>query len=98
MLYAKTKDGQLILREVAQCPKDEIDEFQNIEKYGYFNTNNLWVNLKVLSQKIIENNGIIPLPLILNEKNVDDLDVYQIETAMGAAISIFENSKTISSA
>ncbi|MCD4817714.1 MAG: UTP--glucose-1-phosphate uridylyltransferase [Candidatus Cloacimonetes bacterium] len=92
---AETKDGQLILREVAQCPDDEMAEFQNIEKYGYFNTNNLWINLKSLSDKIAENKGIIPLPLILNEKNVDGIDVYQIETAMGAAISIIENSKAV---
>ena len=41
---AETKEGQLILREVAQCPEEDIEEFQNINKYKYFNTNNFWIN------------------------------------------------------
>ena len=48
---AETKTGQLMLREVAQCPESEINEFQNVNKYKYFNTNTIWVNLKVLKKK-----------------------------------------------
>ena len=92
---ASTKDGNLILREVAQCPDDEINEFQDINSYKYFNTNNLWISLKALKSKLIENDGVLPLPLILNEKIVDSINVIQMETAMGAAISIFNNSKAI---
>ena len=44
--------------------------------------------------------GILGLPLIRNQKNVDPADakspeVIQIETAMGAAIEVFEDSRTI---
>ena len=103
---AQKIDGKLILREVAQCPEDEIDEFQNIEIYKFFNTNNLWINLKALKQKLLEYDGVLPLPLILNEKKVgvrssefgvqnSEIQVYQFETAMGAAISVFDNSKAI---
>ncbi len=92
---AQTKDGRLILREVAQCPKNEIEEFQNIKKYRYFNTNNIWVNLRILKQKLVESNWLLPLPLILNKKSVENKKVYQIETAMGAAISVYEGSKAI---
>ena len=46
---AETLSGQLLLREVAQCPAEELDSFQDINKYKYFNTNNLWVNLKLLA-------------------------------------------------
>lgn len=92
---AETKAGQLMLREVAQCPDDEIEEFQNINKYKYFNTNTIWVNLKALKKKLEENNNFLPLPLILNKKNVDGVDVFQLESAMGAAIQIFENSKAV---
>jgi UTP--glucose-1-phosphate uridylyltransferase len=40
---AQRPDGQLILRESAQCPPDEEEEFQDIRRYRYFNTNNLWM-------------------------------------------------------
>jgi UTP--glucose-1-phosphate uridylyltransferase len=92
---AQTKSGQLILREVAQCPDSEINSFQDIEKYSYFNTNNLWVNLTALKESMQKNNDILPLPLILNKKAVDDVPVYQVESAMGAAIGIFEGSKAL---
>ena len=92
---AETNNGQLILREVAQCPENEIENFQDIQRYKFFNTNNLWVNLKYLKKEIQKNNGYLPLPLIRNKKIVDDVPVYQIETAMGAAINVFEDSKAI---
>ncbi len=92
---AQTKDGRLLLREIAQCPEQEISEFQNIKKYQYFNTNNLWVNLKALKQELIKNDYLLPLSLIINPKEVEAEKIYQIETAMGAAISVFENSKAV---
>lgn len=92
---AQTKDGKLILREVAQCPEEEIEEFQDIKKYSYFNTNNLWINLKSLKEILLKNNNSLNLPIIINPKVVDDIPVYQLETAMGAAISVFEESKAL---
>ncbi|RLC52649.1 MAG: UTP--glucose-1-phosphate uridylyltransferase [Candidatus Cloacimonadota bacterium] len=92
---AQTKTGRLILREVAQCPEDEVEQFQNIDKYKYFNTNNLWVNLKALKRKLAENNNFLPLSLIVNPKTVDGEKVIQLETAMGAAISIFDGAKAL---
>src|SRR5215216_459977 len=32
-------DGQLILREVAQCPEDDLPAFQDVGRHRYFNTN-----------------------------------------------------------
>src|SRR5690554_684440 len=87
--------NQLVLREVAQCPADELNEFQDIELYKYFNTNNLWINLKILKKYMEENNNLFLLPLIRNDKNVDGTPVIQIETAMGAAISMFAGSKAL---
>jgi UTP--glucose-1-phosphate uridylyltransferase len=92
---AESKEGQLLLREVAQCPESELNSFQNIEKYKYFNTNNLWINLKKLKVKLSELDNILTLPLILNKKEADGVKVYQIESAMGAAISSFKDSKAI---
>lgn len=92
---AGTKDGGLILRESAQCPAEEEQDFQDISKYKYFNTNSLWVNLKALKETLQVNNNILALTLIRNGKTVDPNDgaspkVYQLETAMGAAISCFK--------
>ncbi len=92
---AQTKKGQLILRETAQCPDDEIDFFQDINRYSYFNTNNLWVNLKALKQRLYETRYLLPLTMILNKKEVDGEKVYQVESAMGTAISVFKNSRAI---
>lgn len=96
---ARHKNGRLILREAAQCPENEQDMFQDIQRYQYFNTNNIWINLKALKM-LFEQQKIIHLPLILNPKTLDPRDksspaVYQIETAMGAAISLFEGATAI---
>ncbi len=87
--------GKLILRESAQCPDNDLAEFQNIEKHRYFNTNNLWIRLDRLRDAMQANNGVLPLPMIRNTKTVDPRDssspkVYQLETAMGAAIGAFD--------
>jgi len=97
---AQRPDGQLILRELAQCPPDEIDAFQNVRRYRYFNTNNLWLHLPTLRETLTARNGVLGLPLIRNEKPVDPTDpdsprVYQLETAMGSAIGIFSGAQAI---
>ncbi|MEA1973473.1 MAG: UTP--glucose-1-phosphate uridylyltransferase, partial [Candidatus Cloacimonadota bacterium] len=92
---AQTKEGQLLLRETAQCPKNEISEFEDVNIYKYFNTNNLWVNLKGLKYKLEINNNMMLLPLIMNKKIVNDKHIYQIESAMGSAISSFKRSQAL---
>lgn len=96
---ARHKNGNLILREAAQCPEDELDAFRDISRYRYFNTNNIWIDLQVLKE-VVEEYGIIRLPMILNPKTLDPRDesspkVYHVETAMGAALSLFENTPAI---
>jgi UTP--glucose-1-phosphate uridylyltransferase len=96
---ARHKDGRLILRESAQCPENELSAFRDIKRYGFFNTNNIWINLKVL-HKLIQKSGAVKLPIIRNPKTLDPRDenspkVFQIETAMGAAISLFEGAAVI---
>lgn len=97
---ARRADGQLILREIAQCPSDELEKFQDVERYCYFNTNNLWLHLPTLQKILDERNGVLGLPLIRNEKPVDPTDlksyrVYQLETAMGSAIAVFPGAQAI---
>ena len=94
---AQLKEGGLLLRESAQCHDDDVEAFQDITKYKYFNTNNLWIRLDRLKTLMDANNGIVDLPLIQNSKTVDPRDasspkVIQMETAMGAAISNFKDS------
>ena len=96
---ARHTNGRLILRESAQCPQDEMDAFKDIKRYRFFNTNNIWINLKAL-EKLIEKRGTVNLPMIRNSKTLDPRDgnspkVFQIETAMGAAISLFEGAAAI---
>ncbi len=96
---ARYKNGRLILREAAQCPEDEEATFQDIQQFQYFNTNNIWINLKAL-KTLFDQQKIIRLPLILNFKTLDPRDknsppVYQIESAMGAAISLFEGATAV---
>jgi UTP--glucose-1-phosphate uridylyltransferase len=93
------RDGRLVLREVAQCPDDELDISRDISRYRYFNTNNIWVNLEYV-KKLIDIHGNVRLPMILNPKTLNPRDdaspaVYQIETAMGAAISLFEGAAAV---
>ena len=87
---------RLLLRESAQCPKSDQSSFQDIGKHRFFNTNNLWIRLDSLQEILKAHQGFIPLPLIKNEKTVDPRDkaspgVFQLETAMGAAIQCFPN-------
>ena len=94
------KNGQLVLWETAQCHPDEIDEYQDIDRFTYSSTNNIWVNLEKLKVEMEKRNNNLQLTMIRNEKTVDPQDskspkVYQLETAMGAAISVFTGSKVI---
>ncbi len=93
-------NGRLALREIAQCPEDEQQSFQDISLYKFFNTNNLWIDLVALEKTLAATGGVLALPLIRNEKSVDPDDprsarVYQLETAMGAAIAVFEGAVAI---
>merc|ERR1719217_817538 len=98
---AKMKEGGgLTLRESAQCPPEDEKAFQDVSKYKYFNTNNLWVDLEALKKAFDKHGGALPLPVIKNGKTVDPRDkkstkVIQLETAMGAAISCFEGAQAI---
>jgi UTP--glucose-1-phosphate uridylyltransferase len=92
--------GLLVLRETAQTPEDDLERFGDIDTWKYFNTNNLWVNLRALKAVLDENDGVLGLPMIVNKKTVDPGDkstpeVFQLETAMGAAVGVFEGARTL---
>jgi UTP--glucose-1-phosphate uridylyltransferase len=92
--------GELILRETAQTPDEDMDAFTDVEQHPYFHVNNLWVDLRALDRLLRERDGVMGLPMIVNEKTVDPSDkssppVYQLETAMGAAIGVFKGARAI---
>jgi UTP--glucose-1-phosphate uridylyltransferase len=96
---ARQKNGQFILREIAQCPEEELSACMDIQRYCFFNTNNIWINLAFLYD-LVKKEKAVHLPMILNPKSLDPRDetspkVLQIETAMGAAISLFEGATAV---
>ncbi|MFP4417719.1 MAG: UTP--glucose-1-phosphate uridylyltransferase [Chitinispirillaceae bacterium] len=97
---ARLKNGQLILRELAQTSSEQMDSFQNISRYHYFNSNNIWLNIEYLEELLDQNEGFLPLPMIRNRKNLDPREpnspkVIQIESAMGSAISQFSGAEAV---
>ena len=93
-------DGRLALRESVQCPADDEDSFQDTDRHRYFNSNNLWLHLPTLGRLLDENDGFLPLPTVVNRKNLDPRDpgspeVFQLETVMGTAISLFPRAAAV---
>lgn len=96
----RRRDGGLLLRESAQCPPDEMTLFQDIGRHRYFNTNNLWIDLRALADFMDRTGGPPDLPVIVNRKTVDSRDaasapVVQLETAMGAALGVLPGARAI---
>jgi UTP--glucose-1-phosphate uridylyltransferase len=92
--------GGLVLRETAQTPEEDLPAFTDTGRHPYFHVNNLWVDLEALRDLLAARDGVLGLPMIVNEKTVDPSDssspaVYQLETAMGAAIGVFEGAQAI---
>ena len=97
---AQRPDGGLLLRESGQCPAQDRESFENIERHRFFNTNNLWVDLCKLETALRDRGGTLELPMIRNAKTVDPTDpaslpVYQLESAMGAAIGVIPGAAAI---
>jgi UTP--glucose-1-phosphate uridylyltransferase len=98
---ARTRDGGgLVLRETAQVPDEDQEAFEDFERHRYFNANSIWVNLGALERMLEERDGVLGLPMIVNRKTVDPTDagspeVVQLETAMGAAIGVFDGAAAV---
>jgi UTP--glucose-1-phosphate uridylyltransferase len=97
---ARRPGGGYLLRETAQTPKEDLSALQDIGRHRYVNTNNLWLDLQALRDVMRERSGVLGLPLIVNRKTVDPGDkstpeVFQLETAMGAAIGVFDGAQPV---
>jgi UTP--glucose-1-phosphate uridylyltransferase len=89
----RRSDGGLVLREIAQTPEDDLGAFQDTARHRFFNTNTIWFDLHAID-------GALRLPLIRNLKTLDPSDpsspeVFQIETAMGAALGVIEGARAL---
>jgi UTP--glucose-1-phosphate uridylyltransferase len=97
---ARGPGGGLVLRESAQTPDEDMDAFQDVRRHRFFNTNTLWVNLRALADLLDRQGGFLGLPMIANDKTVDPSDksstgVIQVETAMGAALGVFDGAQAV---
>jgi UTP--glucose-1-phosphate uridylyltransferase len=96
----RKSDGRIVLRETAQTLPEDQDALGDLDRHKFTSTNNVWVNLEALQSQLEARHGVLGLPLIRNVKHVDAGDpsspeVIQIESAMGAAIEIFPEARTI---
>ncbi|HET6563386.1 MAG TPA: UTP--glucose-1-phosphate uridylyltransferase [Marmoricola sp.] len=99
--FARRKsDGRIVLRETAQTLPEDAEALADLDRHRFASTNNLWMELRAVKAELEARDGILGLSMIRNVKTVDPADpsspeVIQIETAMGAAIEVFEGSRTI---
>lgn len=99
--FARRKsDGRIVLRETAQTREEDKEALADLSRHRFTSTNNLWFNLRAMTEELDRRDGILGLAMIKNTKTVDPADaqspeVIQIETAMGAAIEVFDGATTI---
>ena len=99
--FARRKsDGRIVLRETAQTLDEDKDALADLDRHRFCSTNNLWFDIRAMRDELDERDGILGLAMIRNTKTVDPSDadspeVIQIETAMGAAIEVFDGATTI---
>jgi UTP--glucose-1-phosphate uridylyltransferase len=91
--------GRVVLRETAQVP-DGDTSFTDVQRWRWYNTNNIWIDLRALKDLQAADPAAPALPLIVNRKTVDPRDpastpVIQLESAMGAAIGSIPGARAI---
>jgi UTP--glucose-1-phosphate uridylyltransferase len=99
-LARRRSDGQLVLRETAQTAPEDEESFRDYRRWRYYNTNNLWIDLRALSDTLERTGGVLELSLIVNRKTVDPRDpsspaVIQLESAMGAVVQSFQGAQLV---
>jgi len=99
--FARRKnDGRIVLRETAQTLPADRKALADLDRHRFCSTNNLWFDLVAMRDTLVSRQGVLGLPLIRNVKSVDPGNpstpqVIQIESAMGAAIEVFADARTI---
>jgi UTP--glucose-1-phosphate uridylyltransferase len=99
--FARRKsDGRIVLRETAQTLDEDKDALADLSRHTFCSTNNLWFDLVAMRDELQRVDGILGLAMIKNIKTVDPSrpdspEVIQIETAMGAAIEVFDGAQLV---
>lgn len=97
------KGNQLRLLEIAQVDKQDVKTFQaSVDSFHVFNTNNIWVKLSALKEKLVS--GKLHMEIIENVKTLkaapgstkeevanDGKRIIQLEQACGSAIKNFKS-------
>ena len=91
--------GRMVLRETAQVPGGDTS-FTDVQRWRWYNTNNIWIDLRALKDVQATDPAAPALPLIVNRKTVDPRDpastpVIQLESAMGAAIGSIPGARAL---
>jgi len=91
--------GRVVLRETAQVPDGDAS-FTDVERWRWYNTNNIWIDLRALRELQAADQAAPALPLIVNRETVDPRDpastpVIQLESAMGAAIGSIPGARAL---
>ncbi|KAJ1348629.1 hypothetical protein KIN20_003979 [Parelaphostrongylus tenuis] len=80
--------GQLMHLEIPQVPPEHLDEFCSTRTFKIFNTNNIWVNLNAVKERL----ETISSEIIVNKKVVNNRAIIQLETSIGGCIRNFPRS------
>jgi len=59
-------ENKLRLLEIAQVPKENVDEFKSVSKFKIFNTNNLWMHMPTVAR--LTESGQMDMEVIVNNK------------------------------
>ena len=99
-LAVRRADGRLVLRDSAMVAPGDERWFEDTDRHPWFHTNNLWVDLDLLADRLAELEGQMGLPVIVNRKPVDptrpeSTPVVQIESAMGGAVEVFDGARAL---
>jgi UTP--glucose-1-phosphate uridylyltransferase len=97
--HVARRDGRLLLRESAQVPEED-DSFRDVERWRWYNANNLWIRLPALAKLLAAHGGTPDLATIVNAKRLDETNpdspkVLQLETAMGSLVALFGNPRLL---
>ncbi|XKL67861.1 hypothetical protein PGB90_003352 [Kerria lacca] len=81
-------ENKLRLLEIIQVPKEHVEDFKSVKYFKYFNTNNIWIQLVAIKRTLAEN--CLDLEVMVNPKITSyNVNVIQLETAVGAAMKCF---------
>ena len=99
--FARRKaDGRIVLRETAQTLDADKDALADLDRHKFCSTNNLWFDLQAMRRRARRARRH-PRPAADPQREAprpgrhSTPEVIQIETAMGAAIEVFEGARTI---